>query len=170
MDNMAYLDQIAAKPKSEKSFPFKNFLIGAGIALIAIIVFVIFVNILSGVTGKEKSLLYQTHVRSNNLITVLNDYTKHVKSSELRSLGTTLSTVLTETNKDLVAILTEKYDYEDTDLAKLPINEEETAHLTSLNNSLEEARINGLLDRTYSRDFALQIALLLSRIRSYRPL
>ena len=162
---MAYLQQISTT--SKPAAPKKGFslnpkiLIFVGIGIALVIFIAIIVGMLSGVKDKEKEEAMRLHVRTNYLLNTLAEYTPVVKSSNLRSMGSTLSSHLTELNRDLLPILTNYWGYEDwEDDAPAEIFAEETELIDQLNQTLENARLNGLLDRVYTRELALQIALL----------
>lgn len=165
---MAYLQQISttSKPAAPKTSKFSlnpKVLIIAGIGIALVIFMAIIGSMLGNVSDKEKDEAMRLHVRAHYLLETLNEYTNSVKSSQLRSMGTTLSTHLTELNRDLLPMLTEHWGYEDwEDDTPAEVLEEETAASEKLNGDFENARLNGLLDRVYVRELALQIALLTS--------
>lgn len=161
---MAYLQQISTTSKpvaAKKQFSLNpKILIGVGIAVVVLIFFIVIASMLGNVTDKEKEEAIRLNIRTNYLLSVLDDYTNSVKSSNLRSMGATLSTHLTELNRDLLPILTAAWGYEDWEQDSPPeILEEETEFIRPLVEDLENARLNGLLDRVYVRELALQIAL-----------
>ena len=164
---MAYLQQISKTTRpaaAKKGFHLNpKILIIASIAVAVILFIAMISSMLSGVKDKEKDEAMRLHVRTNYLLSALADYTEYVKSSNLRSMGATLSNHFTELNRDLLPILTDYWGYEDwEDDAPAEIFEEETARAEEFRQDLENARLNGLLDRVYVRELALQIALLTS--------
>ena len=170
MDNMAYLQQIASpieqKPKSPigslMSGPLMKVLIG--LALLAIVIIIIG-TITSGSNNgnSERPLVEQIQLRSNNLIKTITTYNKQLKSSSLRSTGQSLSTVLSETNRELTAILKSDYSIDDSSSsASKSLKSDEDKYISAINTTLENARLNANLDRTYARQMALETSLLSS--------
>lgn len=164
MDNQAYLDQITAstRPSQSKQSPFSSliFKIAAlGIGLTVIII--IFGSLLGAANNKERDLSEQLSIRMTNLSETINTYNSSVKSPELRSIGTSFSTVLANTNRDLSNYLVAKYNF-DPKKANQKMLQSETQLIEDLNTALEDARLNGILDRTYVNKLNLEITLLLS--------
>lgn len=168
-DNMAYLQQISVSSRPPASgkrslldfFTPRNLIIVGVIA--AALLFITFIsNLLGGVSDLSRDTAIQSELRTTNLITTINNYNSYLKSSTLRSMSNSLLNVLSETSRDLSPILLESYQYEDSEDAPSSVLETETANFATLNNTLETARLNALLDRTYTREFTLQIALLIA--------
>ena len=170
MDNKAYLEQISSEARTTKAskMPFGlnispkllKLLIGGFIAAILIII----IGAIAGSGGSsERDYLDKIFLRTANLSSSISDYNKRVKSSELRSMGNSLNAVLTETNYSVGNIL--KNDFGVSSPNK-PANEktetEETEWIDGLNQDLENGRLNGVLDRVYSRDLAYEIGILIS--------
>ncbi len=161
MDKKSYLDHIAAdsrpQPVAKASlFPGKviKFVIGGLTAFILIIILGFFLKTSS---QKAEQLSEQLFLRNTNLLSAIEKYQPYLKSSELRAMSTSLATVLESTNAGLSAELKnppKKFN-------KSTIKSEELV-LEELTSSLENARLNGLLDRTFAREFALQTAFLRS--------
>lgn len=174
MDNFEYLNKISQSSKPTKtaksSGPFGN-LSNSSIFKIAIGGIAIFLllmmggNFLSSLNHKTSDLTKQLYVRSTNLNTVLSTNNKLLKSSQLRALGLSLSTVLTNSTRELQTYLSERS--EDSKTALVPDTktaQSEKEALENLQNVLTTARLNGILDRTYSNQINLQISLLMSMI------
>lgn len=170
MDNFAYLNQIS-KSAHAKSTPTKKsggllskFSIGK-IALIGIVGFFLLMalgGLLGSINNKPKELSKQIYLRSTNLSSVLTTYNPSVKSSRLRSISVSLITVLNHTSSQLSAYIGgEKYKEEDL-LPKKKTAESETALTEELELSLNNAKLNGILDRIYENQLTLQVSLLLS--------
>lgn len=168
MDNLAYLNQISqstrpAKPKagSQSNLPVLITKIAAG-AILAFIALLVIGNMIGSASGKAIDLSRQIYVRSTNLQSTLKDYDKQLKSSKLRSIGSALSGTLTNTTNQLSTYL--KKD----ESAKSPLEPKEStvaeeAELSSnLNTSLNNAKLNGILDRSYTNQIQLQVSLLMS--------
>lgn len=170
MDNLAYLNQISqstrpTKPKagSQSNLPVLITKIAAG-AILAFIALLVIGNMISSASGKAIDLSRQIYVRSTNLQSTLKDYNKQLKSSKLRSIGSALSGTLTNTTNQLSTYL--KKD----ESAKSPLEPKEStvaeeAELSSnLNTSLNNAKLNGILDRSYTNQIQLQVSLLITFI------
>src|SRR5574344_3040133 len=175
MDNMAYLQQIAVdnnKPKSQK--PGNNFLLKflniktAIIALAVIVVLIIIGAITSSmhkVDNKDQDLLVQSWYDANSIIeTTYDSYYDYLKSSDIRSLAASIKSALIGIRADDQSILLDKYGIEVDDLDDGDIAKAEVEKNSTLNSALEQARLDGVLDRTFAREMALQLAYL----RSYQ--
>lgn len=168
MDNQTYLDQISASNRpAKKAGGISNFLssilgkviIGGVVAFIAIM---ILGNILSGNKGSLKDRTIKLSLHLSNVSTVIDTYRPFVKSSDLRSASVTLSTILAATSSAVTNNLNseEKFDPKKVDKK---ITEEEENLRVELDTELFEAKINGLLDRTYARKIAYEISIIMSR-------
>lgn len=167
MDNMAYLQQISStsKPKTGAGGKFKFnplWLIPVGVIIVVMIFVGVISSMLGGVQDKEKDLTFQASARAQALVQIIRTNNTYVKSSDLRTMATSLSTVLTDTDRDLVAVLRSDFNYDSVNKETLPFMAEETELITNLEVSLTDAQLNGILDRVYVRELNLQIALLLS--------
>ena len=134
------------------------------IIAIGVILFVLLLvvgGMLGGMASKATDIAKQVDVRMTNLMALEETYGKEVKSPKLRSIGTTLRGVMMDTTRDLGAYLT---DLDGFNVAKASGGwvDKETATKDELTATLENARLNGLLDETFVREMSLQIALLLS--------
>ena len=175
MDNKEYLESIAKDTRSvgtpkkglfglDFNFPpvLKKVLIGVGIFLVVLII----IAMIAGAAGSgnnDRDYLDKLYIRTTNLIKETPAYNKLVKSSQLRSMGTSLMSVLTETQSSVGNII--KSDYENANPGKPEkesITEEENKIMADYLTNLEDARLNGLLDRVYAREVTYQIGMLLS--------
>ncbi len=175
MNNKDYLEQIAAdtrtgKPKGKgllntiKNLPptTKKLLIGGAIAVFVIMIFGMILSS-GGDKNKEIDLVEKISLRTENMSKDIFDYNKLVKSSKLRSLGNSLSAVLTETNYAVNTILKEDFGSKSTaKTTKEKTQLDEDAIMEEMTTTLENGRLNGILDRVYAREFAYQIAMLIS--------
>ena len=163
MDNITYLEQISASNRPVKSGGIgglmspKILLILGGVAILAIII--IIVGMLSGSGTSGVDLVSKINVRSDNLIATINTYNQQVKSSELRSIASSLSSVLTETSSKTSELLNSVYNQKKVSDS---ITKKETTYIEEVDADLEAARLNGLLDRNFARQLTLQTGLLLS--------
>ena len=170
MNNKEYLEQISAQTRPVKTgkgpfgleFNAKTIKILIGVAVAALLIIII--GAISGSGGdknSERDYVDQIYLRSNNLMSAISNYNKRVKSSELRSMGNSLNAVLAELNFNITTILKEDFAAKSVgkpDKDKTQTTEDAIAE--ELNETLENARLNGVLDRTYAREFAYQIGLL----------
>lgn len=148
MDNIAYLNQISSKKKPTNSpmdilKKFKFPLIG----LVSLIIIIIIISkIVSALDAQETDFTYRLQTRATNFAETIDAYQPKIKSSELRAASTTFSSAL----KNLTANLPQFFK-------KMPpksVTAEEQQIILDVKNTLEDARINGTLDRTYARQLA----------------
>ncbi len=164
MDNIAYLNQISAENRASQTnsgglFSPKLLIILGAVVLIAIII--IIGGSLSSGSEKGVDLVSQINLRSVNLSKTISTYNKQTKSSELRSIASSLSSILTETSSKTTELLSSVYGLKNGKVSE-KITQKETAHIEAVNDELEKARLNGLLDRNYVRVLTLQTGLLMS--------
>ncbi len=173
MNNKEYLEQISSEIRKTKA-P-KKTIFGLDIPpkllyiLIGAIIASVLIIIIGSIAGSgrnnnsERDLVDRIYLRSNSLSTTISNFNKLIKSSELRSMGTSLNAVLTETGYTLSTILTNDFDSSNPDKpAKESIATEEEERRTILEGDLETGRLKGQLDRVYASDFAYEIAMLIS--------
>lgn len=175
MDGQSYLDQISqnTKPATPTSkFNLSGILSSTIFKIIAgavlfVILAIIFGSILSNANNKGKLFAEQLSVRLANLTETTSNCNEYLKNSDLRSFNAQFSTVLTDTNSKLSTFLAEKLEFNP---QKPPENiaKQETDFINELNSELENARLNGLLDRTYVNKIQTQISLILSLEESIR--
>ena len=169
MDNFAYLNEIsasnrpvknpAAAPKSLKTAIIVK-IVAAGAVLFFLLMAV--GALVGNLKGKTDSLLKQLYLRTTNMSTIMEDYNRDLKSSDLRSLAASLAGTLTNATNQLAGVMgTEDPEDAAPDAAT---TEEETAVLNELNTSLTNARLNGILDRAYANLVGLQVSLIMSMI------
>ena len=175
MNNKDYLEKIAAdtrtgKPKakgflgtiSNLSPTTKKLLIGGAIAVFVIMIFGMIVSG-GGDKNKEIDLVEKINLRTENMMKDISEYNKLVKSSALRSLGNSLNAVLTETNYAVNTSLKEEFGVKSTNkTTKEKTQTDEDAIMEEMTETLENGRLNAILDRVYAREFAYQIAMLMA--------
>jgi hypothetical protein len=144
-----YLNQIAPESKkpgmSNKLF---MFVIGGGL-LVAVIIGIIALSSGSGPTQKMQTLA----ARLTTLQTISDKAQKNIKSGSLRSTNSSLTILLTNANRDIVEPLSKN----SVDVKKIDKNilaDEDGAELTQ---TLEDARLNAVYDRTYAREMSYQL-------------
>jgi hypothetical protein len=155
MDNQAYLDQISTptslkKTKNSNGSFLKQIFIALGIAVGLFALIAIFGGIISANRISEKDSAIALKLRSDNIQTVITDYNTSIKSSDLRSTNTSLSGILSDVSSTLETYITSTLSVKQKEYTKKVVDKE-TSALEELKNELFEAKINGLLDRTFAR-------------------
>lgn len=164
MNDFDYLNEISAKTPVEKpAAPFFDkklkillfTLIGVVVVVVATLLLVV---ALTPAETNPVSELSELNLRSSSLQKTLSTYNSKVKSSKIRSAGTTLSTSLLALETSTKSTLKDSYGLESSSLS---LSASSQSLLDSTTKNLESARLNGLLDRYFAREMAYQIAHLL---------
>ena len=163
-----YLNQIAkdnrtAKKVSVGKFPIEPKwlkIIGAGV--LGVILIMVIGGLLSGLGHEERDLIDQIYARTTNLNQSISEYGPKVKSSELRSMGSSLSNVLTETNSKISALLASEYGADGTDPRDEATTSSEAEYIAEVNTNLNYGWLNGMMDRYFVMEMTREIALLMS--------
>lgn len=167
MDNADYLQHIAKQTKSAQKSgggllsPTMIKLIAGGI--IAFILIMVLGAVINGANSKTTALYEGLYLRLQNFSAdngPLAKYSKSLKSSDIRAAAGSLKNSLYATHQSLSGALSElKID-------PAELNEEtiaeENAVIEDYEFSLHNAKLNGLLDRTYVNSTLLQITLIYS--------
>lgn len=162
MDSQDYLDQISRQARPVK--PAKKGLMGIfssvyfkwGMAAVGLfIVLAIFGAILSSKTSVEEQCTV-FKLRLDRTVKVMEEFQPSVKSSLLRSLSASLKGVFMNTSSQMNTYMVQAYGYDERGV-KEALVEEADLNADALTNELFEAKINGLLDRTYAHKMALEI-------------
>lgn len=146
-----YLDSIAVKQPVKTVNPFLLWgIIGGALLLVIFMVFAI-----AGATKPATNGLVQYGVQMTELKRIADDAQKEIKSGELRSANGSFSIILTNANRDLAAPLEQQG-------VKLDNKKDSTTAATladaaKLEGRLEDARLNGVYDRTYAREMTYYI-------------
>jgi hypothetical protein len=146
-----YLNQIATQQQKPGLANKRFFMIIAGalgLILIAIVVMIASSGV-SGPTEKMQTLA----ARLQTLQTITSDSQANIKSGDLRTTNSNLIIFLTNTNRDIKEPLTAS----GVDAEKLDekiVAQESGGELSA---SLEDARLNATLDRTYAREISYQL-------------
>jgi hypothetical protein len=162
MDNQAYLNQIAASNRPEKTPKFSGILknnifkIGAIVVGLFILIFIIG-QILSGIKGDTKQDFFDFKVRLDNTSKTLKQYQGLVKSSRLRSYSASLATIVSSTAK-----ATDNYAAKVYPKVKITGSETITKSAEELENDLHNAKINGFLDRVFARKLTYEISVIMA--------
>ncbi len=170
MDNFEYLQQI-----SKSNRPTRRHFTGPKgasnlkilkVALGGVVVFFLLMglgSLLGNLGGKQNELTKQLYSRTTNLNGVITSAGRNLKSSRLRAINSSLTSILTHTSNQLSAYLKENGSKNDSDLLPNADTVTAEAELTSqLELTLTNARLNGVLDRVYDNQVGLQVSLLLS--------
>lgn len=171
MDRQEYLNHIAANsgrptpdaaPKSllDKLLTPK----ALGIALLSLVLFIalmILVVALGSGANKATDLTGQLSLRLDNIKSTIDTYSPKIKNPELRAISTSLSTALTDTSRDLTALLPD-LKITNADLTESAYALQESEHLTNLTTVLDNAALNGILDRIYANNITYETSLLVS--------
>ncbi len=144
-----YLNQIA--PQQKKLMLNSKLVIGliSGVVLLVIIAVFIINSSATGPTQKIQTLA----ARLLTLQTISSDAQKTIKSSALRSINSTLTIYLENTNRDIVSPLAKS----GVDVTKIDKSITQQEDGSALKQKLEDARLNALYDRTYSREMTYQL-------------
>lgn len=161
MDNLAYLNKISADSKTQAtrgssaplfSGTMKKFLIIAAVLFVGIIITAIILSSL-----KTTPLTFdQLKLRTDNLNSSINVYQPRVKSTSLRASSTSLRTILTNISTNITPLVTEE--------PAETIIAEETTIKSSLDATLEHAKLTGTLDRVYSTQMSYEVKRLMTLI------
>jgi hypothetical protein len=155
-----YLNQIApktTKPSLLRPSP-KLFAIIGGILVIIVIILSITVNT---IVDARRQPLEQLASRLAATETIVTEAQGNLKSSQLRSLNSSLKLYLTNVNRDIGDVLGKA----GVDTAKIDQSVVAQESTTALAERLEDARLNAVYDRTYAREMAYKLATTLSLLQ-----
>ena len=162
MDSQDYLNQISAMARPVK--PPRKGIMGilsskyfkwGMVALGLLIIIVIFGSMLgSRVTPEQR--LTDLKLRLDRTVEVIDEYQPLVKSSQLRSLSGSLKGILSNTSTQLNTYMVTTYQFDQGKIKEEVILESDTQR-DEFMNELFNAKINGLLDRTYAHKMTLEI-------------
>lgn len=162
MNNLEYLNQISKNSRpvktGSKNQGFGMIIKIAVIGIVAFAVLMIIGAILSNKTNSTSTLGPQIYLRTANLETTINNYNKSLRSSRLRSIGLTLSSTLTAAINQLDP------SFKNSSSKDKALVTSETEYQSNLDSILTNAKLNGMLDRTYANQMQLQTSLLLSML------
>ena len=160
MDDKEYLNQLSStvRPEKKSKVSFMSslyFKIIAG-GVIGFILIAILGSIL-GNKGNVKSQLIALKLHLDNTSSVVSNYQKSVKSSDLRSTSASLYSVLTNTSRDVNDYITAKFGSKGSTPEK-NVAEQATQEKDGLEAELMEAKINGLLDRVFTMKMKYEVS------------
>jgi hypothetical protein len=156
-----YLDQIAPKSKASFGFSRKQIAIIGGVVIVGFIGFAI-IALTQG--GKPNiSVLSQQLVARNAATTpVSKEAQQNIKSRELSAINSSLTIQLTNADTGLVNAFT-KAGVNVTKISETVTAAESNA---TIKGKLEEARLNSVFDRVYSREMSYQLATILLQLKT----
>lgn len=137
----------------------KKVLIPIGVIAGIIVIIMIFATF-----GNKKSPMediFKLNSRVTNLSETIEEYSPSLKSSDLRSVSSSLSSTLTAISSSLIETISSDEYKKLSKSATTDITTEETELIDSLKGTLENARLNATLDRTYGREMSYQISQLI---------
>lgn len=169
MDNFEYLNQISqsnrpTKRKLSTTSPKTGLIIklsAAGVVLFFLLMAI--GSMLGNLNGKTTDLTKQLYNRTTSLNTVLNTYSRNLKSSQLRAISVSLSAILTNASNQLSGYITAKNKSKDALVLDSKTAASEAKLIEDLDASLNNAKLNGVLDRYYDNQIGLQVSLLLAQ-------
>jgi hypothetical protein len=151
-----YLDQISSAQPVKTLNPFVLWGLIGGLLIVAIVA----VSLILSAGGDSSASLTSTAARFAALQDTTDDAQENLQNSDLRTLNSSLTLVLTNTNRDLAGPLKEQ-DIKLKDKKNKTISAV-TADFEALENRLEDARLNAVFDRTYAREMTFQLKTLQS--------
>lgn len=169
MDNFEYLNQISqsnrpVKQRKSSTNPKTSLIIKLSVAGVVLFFLLMAVGAMLGnLNNKTTDLTKQLYNRTTNLNTVLTTYNRSLKSSQLRAITASLSAILTNASNQLSSYLTTKSKDKNILVLDEKTAASETQLINELNESLNNAKLNGVLDRYYDNQIGLQVSLLLAQ-------
>lgn len=162
MQGQEYLNQISAsnrpvKKSSSGLLSSKFFIVGA-IGVISLVLILIIGAMLSGDQGGEKNLSYALYAHINSTSEEIGEFQEFIKTSSLRSDAGSLNGILSNTKTKLTAYLEGKYKFKEKSIDKKTLANAENAK-TELHDELFEAKINGVLDRTFAHKMSYEVSM-----------
>jgi hypothetical protein len=144
-----YLNQISSQPTRPAM---NNKLVFALIGGFILLIIIAFIALSSGGSGPAQKMQTLT-ARLTTLQKISSDAQKNIKNGELRGTNSGLTIYLTNTNRDLV----EPFAKSGVDIKKLDKKIVAKESGEALSKKLEDARLNAVFDRTYSREMNYQL-------------
>ncbi|NTW61432.1 hypothetical protein HGB24_01955 [Candidatus Saccharibacteria bacterium] len=150
-----YLNQIAPSSPQKKGLFNGQPILLLSIIAIALLIFVIVMSI---VTGNSLSKTEILAARLKSTANTVDSATSKIKSSDLRALNSNLKLQLTNIIRDITPILA-KESIKIDKLSKTVLDQESN---TAMLAKLEDARLNVIYDNTYAREMAYQLSTVLN--------
>ncbi len=147
-----YLNQIAPPP--QKSGPSRRTMIIIGAVAAAVLLIAGWLMIASSQGPSDSTQLLSLKARIATLQAIVDKRQKQLGDSDLRATNSSLSAFLRTATADIADPMA-KNGVKDT--ADKSITATETSVATALNSKLDDAQLNGTLDRTYASEMNYQI-------------
>lgn len=169
MDNFEYLNQISQSNRPVKhnfkaSGPKTGLIVKLSVAGAVLFFLLMAIGAMLGnLNSKSNDLTKQLYTRTANLYSVLTTYNRDLKSSRLRAIGVSLASILTNTSNQLSTYITTRDQSKDALVLDDKTAASEAALVETLDTSLTNAKLNGVLDRYYDNEIGLQVSLLLAQ-------
>lgn len=162
MDNQEYLNQISTQVAPAKSsggiggFFKSKFVIVGMIGVVGLILLAILGMILGSGKTDIKTDLMKLSLHADYTIELIDKYQPSIKSSNLRSSGASLKTILSSTSSNVTNYILGKYG-EKSDKPSKNLEEQMKTEQDELDSDLFEAKITGILDRVFAYKMAFEI-------------
>ena len=180
MDNMAYLQQISGASSAplssnkKKKFEFnfsKIFNVWTAVIAGALIALLIIVGVVVSVLNRapdmgDRDLMIQSYFTSSYMTEQIFDgsYLEDVKNSDIRNMSMSFAAVLKEVVQNDKEFLLNKYGVDVGEIDEEAIALSAKEGIDELAKKFNDAKLNGVLDRTWLREMTMQVAIL----RSYQ--
>lgn len=152
-----YLNQIAPAAPQRRMMNSKPMLF-IMIGVIAVVVVIIISLVVSAIAASKKDPWAQLVVKLNATEVIVNNSSTKLKSSQLRSINSSLRLSITNTKRDLSPHVLAA----GVDVKKLPPKIVNTEAKNGMTERLETGRLNAKYDSTYAREMSYQTASLLA--------
>jgi len=149
-----YLDQIAPKTQSNNWLLSKKPLIIGLIVMAGLLIIISAFSMFSGNSASTARLA----ARLSSTETLAKNATKNIKSSQLRATNANLTSYLTNAIRDIEPFLA-KEGIKIKSIDKAIVASEATIKVDAI---LEDARLNAIYDRTYSREMAYRLDMVIT--------
>ncbi len=156
-----YLDQIAPKPRASFGFSRKQIAIIGGVILVGFIGFAI-MALTQGGKPNIGSLSQQLVAKNAATTPVSKEAQENIKSRELSAINSSLTIQLTNADTGLVNAFTKA----GVNVTKISENITAAESNATIKEKLEEARLNSVFDRVYSREMSYQLATILFQLKT----
>lgn len=155
-----YLDEIAPVQHKESFLDGKiKKLIGFGaLAIVLVIMLSIFASSLS---GNRKNDWTELSLNLKNTSSIVSNGKTSIKSNKLRSINSEISIFIVNTENDITPYLEELKITE----KNIPESTKNRLSVASTIERLEDANLNAVYDRTYTREMAFQLSQLLNSLQ-----
>lgn len=157
-----YLNEISAPVKSGGVTKKQKLILLIAGAALALIVLAVVMIVFSISAGQKTDTVTSAYLRLSNLQASARNLQKNVSDSSLRAINAEFNTQLTNSVRDF-GVKMEEAGIE-LDKISTKVEEDETAHIDTFNNAMENARLNGIFDRMYATNVLYELNLLIPLI------